>query len=165
IIDVTNSNTQVGNCANTANTTITTVTCSVFFTNAVVSAGDVLSVVINGVINPSSAAASNTVSVSTSSDNATSVASSNTYAVTAAQSVSNVTVSQGVSSATSARASYTVNFKASNTGGMATGQADTITLAFPSGTGLNSQTSSAITDTTTNTQVGNCANTAGTTVT
>src|SRR5437773_150923 len=70
-------------------------------------------------------------------------------------SVSNVTVSQGISSATSARASYTVGFKTSSTGGMAAGQADTITLAFPAGTGLNNQTSSSITDTTTNSQVGN----------
>src|SRR5947209_10317668 len=80
-------------------------------------------------------------------------------------SVSNVTVSQGISSATSARASYTVDFRVSSTGGMAAGMGDTITLNFPAGTGLNSQTSSSITDTTTNTQVGTCNNNTTTTVT
>ncbi len=163
IVDVTNSNTQVGTCNNSATATVT---CSVFFTNAAVSAGDVLSVVINGVINPASAAAGNTVSVSTTSDNASPVASSNTYAVTTANSVSNVTVSQGISSATSARASYTVGFKTSGTGGMATGQADTVTITFPTGTGLNSQQSSSIVDVTnSNTQVGTCNNSATATVT
>jgi hypothetical protein len=158
----TTTNTQVGNCSNTATTTVT---CSIFFTNAVVTAGDNLSVVVNGVINPSTAAASDTVSVKTSSDNATSVPSSNTFAVTTAQSVSGVQASVSSTSPSATGVTYTIGFKTSSTGGMAAGQADTITLSFPAGTGLNNQTSSSITDTTTNSQVGNCSNTATTTVT
>ena len=146
----------------------TSVTC-IIFNGSSVAGGDSVTVELDGVVNPAKPSATYSASVSTSSDNAGTTTSS-TFAVQTAQSVSNVTVTNSPpTSASSAPTVYKTTFTTSSTGGMSGAAGSTITLVFPTGTGLSKLTNAGIvTDNTTSghPQVGgDCTNTSGTTET
>ena len=116
------------------------VTCSIF-NGDIVAGGDQLSVELDGVVNPSSAATTYTVSVSTTSDHASSVAS-NQYTVNTAQSVSGVGVTRA--DAASAPTTYLTTFTTSSTGGLSGVAAGKLTINFPSGTDLGGLTNGGV---------------------
>ena len=154
-----------GDCSNPSGTTET----CVIFGGSSVNAGDSVTVELDGVTNPATTSTTDTVSVSTTSDHA-SVTPSNTYTVLAAQSVSNVTVTNTPPTpATNAPTVYKTTFTTSSTGGMSGAAGSTITITFPSGTGLSKLTNAGkVTDNTTSGQPevgGDCSNTSGTTET
>ena len=126
-----------------------------------VNAGDVLSVTLEGITNPT-ATGSGTVSVSTSSDT-TPVSKSVT--ITAAGSASGVTVTP-TSTAVGAQVNWTVGLTA--TGAMPYGSDDTVTVTLPTGStfgSFNNYVASTVTDTTTVQNLSNsCTVTSGTTV-
>jgi RHS repeat-associated protein len=97
----------------------------------VVNAGDHVTVVVNGLINPPPGTYQ--LEVSTSSD-PTAVAS-NSYTTVANNPVSNVTASiTGPTAAAGGLSGYTVGFNLSATGGMSNAVGSVITLQFPAGT-------------------------------
>ena len=150
-----------GDCSNPSGTTET----CIIFNGSTVNAGDTVTVELDGVVNSSRASSNYLVSVSTSAD--TTAASSNTFTVANAQSVSNVTVTNSPpTSATNARTTYRTTFTTSSTGGMSGAAGSTITLTFPSGTGLsNLGNAGIVTDNTTSGHPevgGDCSNTSGT---
>jgi hypothetical protein len=116
-----------------------------------VSAGDALSVVVDGVVNP--AAGSPTASVSTTSDP---LPSASPYNVLTAHSVSSpaLALTNGAPGASSV--TYTTTFTTSPTGGMSSVAGSQISLAFLAGTVLTHLTGSAVRDTTSGATVGSC---------
>lgn len=153
VTDSTNGQQVSSNCQVSG----TTVTCPI---SGSVSAGDQVSIEIDGVVNPSTPG-SQTLRVSTTSD--TSAATSAGYTVTSASQVSQPTVSTGTS-ASGAHTVYAVAFRTSATGGLSSSASSTITLVLPTGTGLGSLTAANVTDTTSGQQVGSCSS-SGTTET
>ena len=147
----------------------TTETCSIFGGSTVL-AGDGITVELDGVTNPATPSNANnlySVSVTTASDNNSAIPSNN-YTVAAAQSASgaSVTLSNGAAAATGV--AYRTTFTTSSTGGMVGAAGSTITIAFPSGTGLAHLTNSGIvTDNTAprQGQVGGSCSASGTTET
>ncbi len=118
-----------------------------------INAGDSLSLVVGGVLNP--AAGPRTLSVSTSADVAP--AASGTYTVTSAASVSQPAVAPS-SSAAGGSSNYTIAFSTSATGAVPAG--GTITLAAPTGTTWpGGGCSYALTDVTTSSGNFSCAST------
>jgi hypothetical protein len=152
----TTSGQQVGSCG----TSGVVATCSI---SGTVPSGDGVSVELDGVVNPTASGAE-TLKVSTSSD--TTQATSASYSVTAASAPAQPTVVNGSpSSAAGAPSVYTITFTTSATGGLSGTAGSTITIHFPSGTGLNSLSSSPVTDQTSGQPVGSCNSASGTTAT
>ncbi len=143
-----------GSCADS---TTTTATCSV---SGSLTGGSQVGVSLDGVVNPPTAAANDTVGVETSVDDA-GVVSSNGFAITADQEVSAVMASPAVPVA-GAVSGYAISFDTSPTGEMAGGAGDTVTLSFPSGTGLDAMTSAEMTMN--GEFVGNCPDSTSTTL-
>ena len=163
----TTTNTLVGNfCAHTATGVNPPVlTCNIFSGSAV-NAGDVVTATVNEITNPTTLAANPTLTVATTSDTAA-VSSPNSgnsanYQIVGQNPITNVTASNSqVSQAAGARTIYTVGFKTSPTGGLAGNAGSQFTITLPNGTDLSQIGTVNITDTTTNTLVGNfCAHTA-----
>jgi hypothetical protein len=123
-----------------------TITC---FINpgAFIAATDSVRVTLKGVTNPTTPSDSLTLSVSTSTD--TTPVNSSPYSVlSAGGQVSGPAVNNSSPSATAgAQTTYVVTFTTSKTGGLSSPAG--ITLVFPSGTGLESVSSSSVDDTTT----------------
>ena len=154
-----------GDCNNTSGTTET----CIIFNGDSVNAGDSVTVELDGVTNPTTTSTTDTVAVSTTSDHA-SATSSNTFTVASAQSVTGVSVTDTPpTSATNAPSVYKTTFATSSTGGMSGAAGSTITIMFPSGTGLSKLTNAGIvTDNTTSGHPevgGDCNNTSGSTET
>ena len=131
----------------------TVLTC--VLTSGVVSAGDSVSVQLDGVVNPGSPNGGETVEVKTSSDKT--VAVSNIYSVTSRSHTSEPIVeNSSPSSAPGAPTVYSIAFTTSPTGGLSNSAGSEIAVALPAGTGLESLLNSTVTDTTTRQQVGYC---------
>jgi hypothetical protein len=161
IVDTT-SEVILGSCpgAVPGDTNSPTVTCSIDDgENA--SAGDSISVDLDGLTNPPSANSGDTVSVSVDSGPAT---ASSTYAITPAQSVSDVMFAS-TNDGTGATANDTISFVTSSTGALSYNADETASLIFPDNTDLESISPATIWDTTTNTPLGQCDNTVNTLVT
>ena len=123
-------------------------------------AGDVLSVVLTDVTNPTSTG-SVTTTVSTSSDTLT---ASKSVTLTGAQAVTNLSVA-ATSAVVGATANWTIGFTTSSTGALPYPGAS-ITLTLPTGTTFGAYQGGTVTDTTTgNPLSSNCSNTSGTVVT
>jgi hypothetical protein len=135
-----------------ANSSSTTTITFFLYTGAVVNAGDNLSASIFGVVNPTTASTTNTVSVSTSSD-ITPVTSSS-YSIVAGHAVSAGALTPSDHAASAIGVTYTVGLKVSSTGALSQAVGSTLTMTFPTGTKLNVITSSLLTDSTTHTVVG-----------
>jgi hypothetical protein len=155
VTDTTTGQTVSNSCSNTSGTTVT---CTLNYGNTV-NAGDVVSVVLDDVTNPT-ATGSATTTVSTSSDKA----ATKNVTITAAQAITHLSVVP-TSTAAGATANWTVGFTTSSTGALVY-PGSTVTVALPSGTGLGSFYNGTVTDTTTGQTVSSsCSNTSGTTVT
>ena len=155
VTDTTTGNPLSNNCNNTSGTTMV---CTFNYGNPA-HAGDVLSVALIDVTNPTSTGSANTT-VSTSSDT---VASSMSITITAAQAVSAVSVSP-TSTAAGATTNWTIGFTTSSTGALAYPGAS-VNLTLPAGTTFGAYEGGTVTDTTTgNPLSNNCNNTSGTTM-
>ena len=153
VTDTTTSQ-QVGSCTPSSGTTVT---CGI---STSTHAGDVLSVVLNGIANPTTTGVA-TVSVSTSTDS-TPVAKSVTFV--ADQSVANLSVVPA-STTSGVTGTWNVSLTSSSSGGLSGSAGSTITLVLPSTVGLGSFSGGSVTDTTSSRSVGNgCKITTGTTV-
>jgi hypothetical protein len=157
------TDTTTGQPVGFANDSSTTTLTFVFFSGAVVHAGDAVSADVEGAVNPATANSTYTVTVSTSSD--TTPVVSGHYAIVAKHPVSTPAVTVTTSPAASARAGYTVAFTTSATGGLSNAAGSTVTIIFPAGTGLSSLKSANLTDTTTGQTVGIANNSSTTTLT
>jgi CobQ-like glutamine amidotransferase family enzyme len=146
------TDTTTGQIIGFANDSSTTTLTFVFFGGAVVHAGDSVSADVEGAVNPATAKSTYTLTVSTSSD--TTPVTSGTYAIVAKNTVSIPMVSLSSQTPGATNVDYTVAFKASATGGLSAAAGSTVTMVFPAGTGLNSLTSTNLTDTTTSQVVG-----------
>ena len=125
VTDTTKSQ-AVSNCSATGTTTIT---CSLYnYWDYDVSPGDVLSIELDGITNPT-AAGSATITVTTSSDT---VAATQSVTYTSAQSPTAVSVTTNTA-AVGALAAYTVGFTTSASGALAA-NTGSVTVTFPSGT-------------------------------
>ena len=125
---------QVGSCFDNSSTSppTTAVQCTIFGGDSV-AASTAVTVIVAGVVNPS--AASYTLSVSTSSD--TTAVTSPSYTVTAAKAVTSPTVSiTPPSKAAGATTVYTVGFTTSSTGALSGTAGSVINLTFPLATGV-----------------------------
>jgi hypothetical protein len=135
----------------------TTVACVIQPDNTV-NAGDVVSVELRGLTNPSTTG-SGTVSVSTTSDL---VATTTSVTITSAQSVHGLSATPA-STAAGVLTNWTFGFTSSSTGQLAPWGA-TVTLTLPTGTSLGSFTGGLVTDTTNGAEFANCSVVSGTTV-
>ncbi len=138
LTDVTSGQGLANDCGNTSSATVV---CQLNFGNPV-AAGDVLSLVLSGVTNPT---ATGSLSVATSADTAPASAS---VVITAAQSVTGVTASE-TSTAAGAQVTWQVGFTASSTGTLEGTAGSTITVTLPPGTTFGSYTGGITVDTTT----------------
>ncbi len=117
-----------------------------------INAGDVLSLVVNGVVNPP--AGTDALSVSTSTDSV--MSKSAKYTVTSASKVSQPSVVLSSSAALATGVGYTIGFKPSATGSLPAG--GSITVIAPPGTALPSNACSyVLTDATTSSGSFSCA--------
>ncbi len=156
VTDTTTGDPLSYDCSNTGGTTMT---CTLDEGYSA-SAGDVLSVVLNDVTNPTTTGSA-TTTVSTSADTKTATKS---VTLTAAQAVSNLSVTPS-STAVGATTDWTVGFTTSNTGALPY-PGSTVTVTLPTGTTFGSYEGGMVTDTTTGDPLSdNCSNTSGTTMT
>jgi hypothetical protein len=137
----------------------TSLSCSVFL-GETVNPGDVISVQIRAVTNPT-ATGSRLVSVSTTSD----LGATTPAPITTDQAVTGVSVAL-VSTAANAETTWTTTFTASSTGALDATAGSSITLTLPVGTAFQAIDFSIITDTTSGQTVslGGCTPGSGTTV-
>ncbi len=145
--------TEVGECEDSGTTTDT----CVIFSGDTVAASTTVSMVLNGVVNPS--AGSKTLTISTSSD--TTPVTSPSYSVTAAQPVSAVTVGLSSSVPHATGVTYTIGFKTSATGALSGDAGSTITVTAPAGTGFGSLGATPVS--VAGTEVGECEDSGTTT--
>ena len=123
-------------------------------------AGDVISVVLDGVTNPTTTGTA-TTTVSTTSDTKT---TTKAFTVTATQAVSGLTVTP-LTTAAAAQADWTIGFTTSSSGALEYPDS-TVTVTLPAGTALGSFNGATLTDTTSGNPLSNsCSNGSGTTVT
>ena len=134
-----------------------TVVCPITPYN-IVHAGDTLSVLLRGVVNPPTAGPT-TVSVSTTSDL---TSSTGPLTITPAQSVSGLTVTPSSTEA-GVTTNWSFAFSASSTGAFAA-YIGKVSLTLPTGTTFGSFSGGWLTDTTTNEATDNCSVATGTTV-
>ena len=121
----------------------TTLSCAVFLSQTV-NPGDMVSITIRAVTNPT-ATGSKTVTVSTSSDRA----GTTSVPITADQAVSGVSVAV-VSTAATAETTWTIGLTTSSTGGLDYTAGSAVTVVLPTGTTFPVNAFSQITDSTTN---------------
>jgi hypothetical protein len=148
---VTVSGNQVGAC----NVSSTTVASCSFFSGDSVPAKASVTVVLGGVLNPTTAK-SYSLSLSTSSD--VTAVTSPSYTVTAAGKVTALRVKLSSAVTGAANVTYTVQFKTDT--GLSATSGSSIPITFPSGTGLSGLTDTAVT--VAGTEVGDCAETSAT---
>jgi len=129
---VTDTTSGQGLANDCGNVTSTTVTCQLNFGNPV-AAGDVVSVALFGVTNPTTTGLA-TVSASTTSDTQPGTTS---VSITAAKTVTGVTASE-TSTAAGAQATWQVGFTASSTGALEGSAGSTMTVTLPAGTTFGS---------------------------
>ena len=154
----TTTSTQVGSCFGTSTTTLT---C--FPDNGqMIPAGHGVSITLGGVTNPP--AATDTLTVSTTSDTTTSNPSTG-YTITTAGQVSQPSVALSSLTPGAGDVTYTIGFTTSATGALSNTADSQITVNFPPNTGLGTVVNSIVTDTATNTQAGSCFGTSTTTLT
>jgi hypothetical protein len=148
--------TQVGQCFHTTGTTLN----CIIFNGSTVAASTTVAVTLNGVTNPATVSASNTLTVATSSD--VPAVTSPTYAITAAKALTSgaVTTTNSLPSATGV--TYNLSLKTSSSGALAGVTGSKITIVLPAATGMASMSGSSTVKVGT-TQVGQCAHTTGTT--
>src|ERR1700733_14978152 len=152
VSDVTTSKNNIGSCANSG----LTITCT-FFGGATTNAGDTLSIVLNGITNPTTTSSTDTLTVATTSD-LTPVTSGDS-AILAAQQLATPSVSIAPSAGAGALTSYTVRFASSSTGGLANAPGSKITITLPSGTSTSNFLNGSVSDiTTSQNNIGRCAN-------
>ena len=157
IVTDTTTSTQVGTCGVSSQT----VEVCTIAAGKTVTAGDVLTIELDGVTTESPAPNGNldTLTVSTTSDATTKTSSS--YPVANAKEISAPRVDNtSPSNAAGARTDYVMTFTTSSTGGLSGAAHSQITITFP-GTAtspFNTTTivNAIVTDTTTSTQVGTC---------
>ena len=155
LTDTTTGNGLSSDCYSTTGTTLE---CDFNDGNSA-NAGDVLSLVLTDLTNPTSTGSA-TTTVSTSSDTQS---ASKSVTITAAQAVSSVSVTPTVASAGS-EANWTIGFTTSSTGGL-TYPGGSVTVTLPTGTGLSSFGGGMLTDTTTGDGLSSdCYRTTGTTL-
>jgi hypothetical protein len=135
--------TQVGLCAGI---TSVTVECQITGT---VNGGDVLTVKLIGVVNPSTAGAKS-VNVATTSD--TTSATSTNYTVKAASAVSGLTAAVSKTLVSATGVTYTVGFKTAT--GLQASVGSTVTVTLPTGTSVAGLGTSTLKDGVT--QIGSC---------
>ena len=147
---LTANNTNIGSCSlSQANLTAT---CG-FFANETVAAGSPLTVQLGGVANTTTTGSPN-ISVQTTSD-PTPVSAR--FPVVSNNPVTNVSVTNTApTDAAGGRTVYSIGFTTSSTGAMSTLANSSITVTFPSGTGLGNVDSSEIL-TANNTNIGSCS--------
>ena len=157
IVTDTTTSTQVGTCGVSSNT----VEVCTISAGKTVTAGDMLTVELDGVTTESPAPTGNTdtLTVSTTSDATTKTSSS--YPVANGREISAPRVDNtSPSSAAGARTDYMMTFTTSSTGGMSGTAHSQITITFPATatSPYNTTTivNAIVTDTTTSTQVGTC---------
>ena len=124
-------------------------------TNASIPAGRRVQITSDGITNPTTVAANNTVSVTTTSDPAS--VTSATYATTTAGQLSAVSAALG-NLAPSATTQYVVGFTLSASGALANTANSRIDITFPAGTTFGSRSGGeTVVDTTTGQDVGFCS--------
>jgi hypothetical protein len=137
----------------------TTVSCPIYYYETV-NAGDVVSVVLYGVTNPTTTGPA-TVSVSTSSDT---LAASTSTSITTDRSVTSLSATPS-SSAAGALSTWTADFTTSSSGDLEGAAGSSISVTLPTGTTLGSFAGGTVFDTTADRTVGsNCSVASGTTV-
>src|SRR5262249_45410144 len=123
---------NVGSCNAPSGPTPLTVRCFLFSSPGSIAASTAVTVTMNGVNNPTTAA-SYMVSVSTTSD--TTPVTSTSYSVPPVKSISNVTATNTpTTTAASGLTSYVVGFTTSSTGALAPARRTSNLITFPSGT-------------------------------
>jgi hypothetical protein len=146
VTDTATGNIESNDCANSSGTTVT---CPLESNdNSVVNAGDMVSVLLPGVTNPTSAGTAATT-VWTSSDP---LVATQSVTLTQPQAVANLSVTP-TSTAVGATASWRIDFTTSSTGALTTGgvflTAGSLTVNLPTGTTFGPQGGVSMTDTTT----------------
>ncbi len=144
--------TSVGSCSQSGQVA----TCGLFGGRSIPS-GHSITVELDGVTNPTAAAANKTLTVSTTSDVPT--ITSATYTIDPGGQITNTTVGLSNQSPGAAGVKYLVGFVTSSTGGLSSAANSKITIALPAGTNLVPVTNSAVFDTSvsTTTSVGSCS--------
>ena len=157
VTDTTSGQRVGGDCNNDVNENGLVETCFIFSGNTV-AAGDAITVELDGVTNPPTTSTQDTVAVFTSSDTS---ATSTPYTTVGSNPVASASVTDSPpSAAASARTTYKVSFTTSSTGALSGAAGSTITITFPSGTGLGNLSNDFVTDTTSGQRVGgDCNNT------
>ena len=157
IVTDTTTSTQVGTCGVSSQT----VEVCTIAAGKTVTAGDVLTVELDGVTteSPAPVKMADLLTVSTTSD--VNTTTSNPYPVVTAGTITTPTVNNSSpSTAAGARTDYVITFTTSGTGGMSGTAHSQITITFPATatTPFNTTTivNAIVTDTTTSTQVGTC---------
>ena len=144
--------TSVGSCSQSGQVA----TCGLFGGRSIPS-GHSITVELDGVTNPTTAAANKTLTVSTTSDLPT--ITSATYTIDPGGQITNATVDLSNQSPGAAGVKYLVGFVTSATGGLSSAANSKIAIALPAGTNLVPVTNSAVFDTSvsTTTSVGSCS--------
>jgi hypothetical protein len=142
--------TMVGFCV--PNDVVPEVQCDVL-SGVIVATSAAVTVDLDGVTDATTPSATDTVTVSTSSD--TTAVTSPPYPVTAARGVSNVTVALSSTLAHKTGVTYRIRFTTSSTGELDGSAGDFIDVKVPAGTGMGELTSTAVTDD--GRTVGDCA--------
>ncbi len=144
--------TSVGSCSASGQVA----TCGLFSGRSIPS-GHAITVELDAITNPTTASATKTLTVSTTSDLPT-ITSAN-YTVDPGGQISNATVSLSNQSPGAAGVMYFVGFVTSPTGGLSATANSRLTITLPAGTDLAPLTSSAVFDTTVSatTSVGSCS--------
>ena len=157
IVTDTTTSTQVGTCGVSSQTVeVCTITAG-----KTVTAGDTLTVELDGVTTESPAPTGNTDTLSVSTTSDTTTKTSSTYPVTNGRAITAPRVDNtSPSTAAGARTDYVMTFTTSSTGGMSGTAHSQITITFPATatTPFNTTTivNAIVTDATTSTQVGTC---------
>lgn len=122
-----------GNTVGYCNSSSSTSTTCPIYGGSAVPANAVVSVALQGVVNPS--AGSYTLAVSTTSD--TNPVSTPSYTITAAKSVTSASLTTSSSVPGASNVTYKLKVKSSSTGGLDGNAGSQMTIALPAGTGLN----------------------------